>query len=203
MRSLIVLLCLSGDVLADTNSDIARCAADANGVKRLECFDGLSKRLGLASPTTATSKVSKWSVRKDTSKIDDSTNVTISLEADSSVSGWPRKTFTPSIVLRCKEKKTEAYIVTGMAAQVEAGNYNGATITLRFDKEPAKKYQTSESTDKEALFFGQATSLIKAIMQHSTMLFEFVPFNSSPVMTTFDIQGLADAVKPLREACKW
>jgi type VI secretion system protein VasI len=203
MRLFFVLLCLSSSLLADTNSDIARCAAETNGVKRLDCFDGLSKRLGLVSPTTTTSKVSKWDVRKDTSKIDDGINVTISLQADTSVSGWPSKTFTPSLVLRCKEKKTEAYIVTGMAAQVEAGNYNGATITLRFDKEPAKKYLTSEATDKEALFFGQATSLIKKLMQHSTLLFEFVPFNSSPVMTTFDIQGLAEAVKPLREVCKW
>jgi type VI secretion system protein VasI len=38
---------------------------------------------------------------------------------------------------------------------------------------------------------------------HATLLFEFVPFNSSPAMTTFDLRGLAEAVKPLREACEW
>lgn len=35
------------------------------------------------------------------------------------------------------------------------------------------------------------------------LLFEFVPFNSSPAMTTFDLRGLADAIKPLKEICKW
>jgi type VI secretion system protein VasI len=189
--------------MADTNADIARCSAQTNSIQRLDCFDTLSKRLGLSSPATTTSKLSKWNVRKEVSKIDDSTNVTISLDAESDISGWPTIKHTPSLVLRCKEKKTEAYIVTGMASQPELGNYNKATITLRFDKEPAKKYQTSESTDKEALFLGQATGLIKKMMQHSIMLFEFVPFNSSPVLTTFDIQGLAEAVKPLREVCKW
>jgi type VI secretion system protein VasI len=104
--------------------------------------------------------------------------------------------------LRCKEKKTEAYIVTGMPPQVEYGN-DGATVTLRFDKEKATKYHTSKSTDGEALFFGQSVGLIKKMLGHTTLLFEFVPFNSSPAMTTFDLRGLADTVKPLRDTCKW
>jgi type VI secretion system protein VasI len=187
---------------ADVNTDVARCAAESNSVKRLECFDSLSKRLGVASPKMSTTAVSKWRVDKQTSRIDDSSNVTLTLNADSSISGWPRKTTTPLLALRCKERKTEAYIVTGMSPQVEYGT-DGATVTLRFDKEKATKYQTSKSTDGEALFFGQSVGLIKKMLLHTTLLFEFVPFNSSPVMTTFDIRGLAEAVKPLRDICKW
>jgi len=187
---------------ADVNTDVAKCAAESNSVKRLECFDSLSKRLGVASPKTSTTTISKWQVTKETSRIDDSSNVTIRVAADSSISGWPRKTVTPSLVFRCKERKTEAYIVTGMSPQVEYGT-DGATVTLRFDKEKATKYQTSKSTDGEALFFGQSVGLIKKMVQHTTLLFEFVPFNSSPAITTFDLRGLADALKPLRETCKW
>ncbi len=80
---------------ADINTDIARCAAESNSVKRLECFDSLSSRLGVALPKTSTDTVSKWRVNKESSHIDDSTNVIISLDADSSISGWPRKTNTP------------------------------------------------------------------------------------------------------------
>ena len=189
-------------VHADANTDIARCVAESNSVKRLECFDSMSNRLGLSSPKTSTSTVSKWRVKRETSRIDDSTNVIVSLDADFSISGWPRKTYTPSLILRCKEKRTEAYIVTGMSPQVEYGT-DGATVTLRFDKEKATKYHTSKSTDGEALFFGQSVGLIKNMLGHTTLLFEFVPFNSSPAMTTFDLRGLADAVKPLKETCKW
>lgn len=189
-------------VFADTNTDIARCAAESNGIKRLERFDSLSKRLGVASPKTSTATASKWRINKETSRIDDSTNVFVSLDADSSVSGWPRKTYTPSLILRCKEKKTEAYIVTGMSPQVEYGT-DGATVTLRFDKEKATKYHTSKATDGEALLFGQSIGLIKKMLQHSTLLFQFVPFNSSPAMTTFDLRGLSEAAKPLRDTCKW
>lgn len=187
---------------ADINTDVARCAAESNSVKRLECFDSLSNRLGVASPKTSSATVSKWRVNKETSRIDDSTNVIISLSADSSISGWPRKTTTPSLILRCKERKTEAYIVTGMSPQVEYG-IGEATVTLRFDKEKATKYKTSKSTDGEALFFGQSVGLIKKMLQHTTMLFEFVPFNSSPAMTNFDLRGLAEAVRPLKDTCRW
>ncbi|ASM76020.1 hypothetical protein VITFI_CDS0241 [Vitreoscilla filiformis] len=44
---------------------------------------------------------------------------------------------------------------------------------------------------------------MKKMAEGSTLLFEFVPFNSSPQMTTFQISGLGVALKPLREACKW
>lgn len=187
---------------ADMDKNLARCAAEPNSVKRLECYDLLSSRLGVAPPPPSNTTVSKWHVSKETSRLDDSTNVIISLDADSPISGWPRKTHTPSLVLRCKEKKTEAYIVTGMSPQVEYGT-DGATVTLRFDKEKATKYRTSKSTDGEALFFGQSIGLIKKMLGHTTLLFEFVPFNSSPTMTTFDLRGLNDAIRPLRDTCKW
>lgn len=201
---LIRLFCLTvpSAAHADANTDIARCAAESNSVKRLECFDSMSNRLGLASPKRSTATVSKWLVNKEISPIDDSTNVILSLRADSSISGWPRKTYTPLLILRCKEKETEAYIATGMPPQVEYGT-DGATVTLRFDRETAKKYQTFKSTDGEALFFSESVRLIKKMLGHTTLLFEFVPFNSAPAMTTFDLRGLADAVKPLKEACKW
>lgn len=189
-------------VRAETNTEIARCAAETNSVKRLECFDAMSNRLGLSSPKISIDTVSKWRVNRETSRIDDSTNVVISLSAESSISGWPGKRHTPLLILRCKEKKTEAYIVTGMSPQVEYGT-DGSTVTLRFDKDKATKYHTSKSTNGEALFFDQSVGLIKKMLGHTTLLFEFVPFNSSPAMTTFDLRGLADAVKPLKETCKW
>ncbi len=187
---------------ADSKKDIAKCAAESNSLKRLECFDALSNHLGVASPKTSNAAISKWNVKKETSPIDDSTNVTISLDAETSISGWPGKKYTPMLVMRCKENKTDFFIVTGMTPQVEYET-DTATVTLRLDKEKAINYRTSKSTDGEALFFSQSINLIKKISKHSTMLFQFVPFNSSPAITTFDLRGLPEAIKPLREVCKW
>lgn len=78
-----------------------------------------------------------------------------------------------------------------------------STITLRIDKAPAFKLRAGKSTDGEALFLPAAVTQLKKLMGGSTLLFEFVPFNSSPQMTTFQIAGLGEAIKPVREACKW
>jgi len=32
---------------------------------------------------------------------------------------------------------------------------------------------------------------------------EFTPFNSSPVEMRFDLKGLAEVLKPLRDTCSW
>lgn len=85
---------------------------------------------------------------------------------------------------------------------VEYGT-DGATIRFRIDKKPAFKLRAGKSTDGEALFIPSAIDQLKKLMGGSILLFEFTPFNSSPQMTTFDINGINDAIKPVREACKW
>lgn len=89
-----------------------------------------------------------------------------------------------------------------MAPNVEYG-VDTATITLRLDKNPAFKLAAKKSTDGEALFLKNAVGLAKQIATADTMLFQFIPFNSSGQMTTFDVRGLTEAIKPVREACKW
>jgi type VI secretion system protein VasI len=187
---------------ADLARDLLRCSADKNGVTRLACYDGLAQKAGAQDPGRSSSKISKWDVRTETSRIDDSRNVIASLRAETEIRGWPSKVFMPVLQIRCKERKTEAYVVTGMSPTVEYG-VDTATVTLRFDKDKAFKTRAGKSTDGEALFFEQPVALIKRMMNHETMLFEFIPFNSSSAITTFDLRGLSEAIKPLRDACKW
>lgn len=181
---------------------LAVCAKDKSPTSRLACFDSLAAKHASPATTTASPVGSKWIVSTQISKIDDSKTVILRLPAESSISGWPGKTHTPSLIIRCKEHQTEAYFNTGMAPMVEYG-IDGATITLRIDKASAFKLRAEKSTDGEALFIPSVIAQLKKLMGGSTLLFEFVPFNSSPQMTTFQIAGLAEAIKPVRETCKW
>lgn len=81
--------------------------------------------------------------------------------------------------------------------------HDRATVTLRYDKEKAFKLKMSKSTNGEALFCPNPISNIKKMMKHQTLLFQFTPYNSNYTMTTFNISGLTEAIKPLRENCKW
>lgn len=157
----------------------------------------------VASPLPSTGK---WGRSSSTSSFDDSRTVVLTLEAENSISGWPGKTKTPDLILRCKENKTEAYINVGMRGKPEFGEYGqktGVQMRARYDKGEPYEYLMGESTDGEALFFEKPIEEIKFMMKHASMVAEFIPFNSSPAEIHFDLTGLEDAVKPLREACGW
>ena len=187
---------------ADLATDVARCSVDKNNITRLACYDKVAPRATAQDPARASTTVSKWRVQSETSRIDDSKNVFLVLEAESQIQGWPSKRYTPELHIRCKERRTEMYIITGMPPNVEYG-VDTATVTFRLDKQPAFKAAASKSTDGEALFLPQAASLAKRLFAGETLLFQFIPFNSSGQMTAFDIRGLSDAIKSVRQACKW
>jgi type VI secretion system protein VasI len=144
-----------------------------------------------------------WVVSKSVSKMDDSQTVVLKLQASSPISGWPAKRVMPTLLLRCQEAEVSAFVNVGMRANVEAENLEGATVVVRFDKEPAKEFKLGHSTDGEALFFQDAEAVIFRMMRHETMLFRFTPFNSSPQETSFNLRGLRAVIKPLETACDW
>ena len=197
-----LLMLVSESAFADLAADLRRCATEKNSVTRLACYDKLAPQAAAQDPGRGSANISKWHVESETSPIDDSKNVVASIQANSPIIGWPGKRFTPALVIRCKERKTEAYLVTGMSPTVEYGT-DTATVTFRLDKQPAFKVHANKSTDGEALFLPQPVALVKRLLEGHTLLFEFVPFNSSGQMTAFDLTGLTEAVKAVRDACRW
>jgi type VI secretion system protein VasI len=181
--------------------EVAKCSAIKDSVKRLECFDDLSARIGVSRPLHKESQIGAWRVKEDVSRVDDSTNVLVSLGADSDISGALGEASRPTLNLRCKEKKLDAYVVTDMAPAVEYGLSDQATATIRFDKDKATSEVMDESTDHNALFFKRPTNIIAMMFEHQTLLFQFTPFNSSPVITTFNLTGAKQAVHSLEVAC--
>ncbi len=187
---------------AAQDGELAKCAAIGPSVERLSCYDELARKLKLDSPRVQLEQNGIWHLLQEKSKIDDSLSVTLIVDGDTKFEGW-LKTATPVLMLRCKEGKTAAYVITGMPQYVERSNLYGATVTIRFDDSKAFQLKMSQSTDGEALFFANAKEFIQRMAKHSRMLFQFTPFNAPPTMTTFQIGGLEDAIKPLKSACHW
>lgn len=144
----------------------------------------------------------RWAMSEDTSSIDDSRTVTLSLDADSPVAGWPSQTETPTLIIRCKEKKTNLYIVNGMSPNVEYG-VDGATVTLRLDSAAAFSREWSKSTDGDALFAPSPVALARQLAKATKLVYRFTPFNSNPAETSFRLTGLADVLPKVAAACKW
>ncbi len=200
MRNLgYLLLLFSGLVFADTKIEIAKCATKDSDAARLVCYDSLAARLGVERPKSKISTgVGKWKVREDRSPIDDSVNVYLSITAAETVrSGY--NTVRPSLYIRCAENKTNVFLTWDLYLGLDS-----TTMLTRFDKQKATTSKWSISTDNKAVFVrGSDIDFARKLMNHNKLLTQITPYGESPVMATFEISGLQEAIKPLREACHW
>jgi len=199
----LLLLPIAGAVhaqQADLESRLAACAKIENDIARLECFDGLAARLGgqasgaLDSP--GRSEVGKWTVTEDTNPLDDSRTVTLALRADEG------KTSTGDpvqLVLRCQSEQTAAYIIWN--------DYFGdddRSVAVRIGSGPVDRQRWGLSTDHTATFYpGTATAFIMSLGEADRLVAQATPSGKSPVTAIFDVRGILEASRPLREACGW
>lgn len=200
MKKLLILFTvfLGLEAIADTKTDIAICAKKETDAERLICYDDLAKKLNVDKPkTTVSTGKGKWIVSEQASQIDDSKKVILILDAETDVGYGYRRT-TPSMILRCSENETNAYINTNYYLGLDS-----ISVLTRLDKNKATKSYWSISTDGKAIFAPNNISFIKKLLEHDSLLIQLTPYGESPIMTTFDLRGVKEAVKPLREACHW
>jgi len=203
IRYSLVPICLAFALVSsaqgETKEEIAKCAANKGSMERLSCFDTLARNLGLDAPKVEAFVGSgKWQVQTEQSPIDDSKNVYLVLTANNSIPGRYGKNPTPTLQFRCKEKKTEGYINFDTYLGTDSTD-----VTTRLDKDKAQTKSWGISTDHNAAFIPQAVPFIKSLLKKETLLVQVTPYGENTAMTSFDIRGLAESVKPLSEACSW
>jgi len=182
--------------------DLAREAQQA--AQREQTTVARAKRLEDARSLVAAYE-GRWTVAAETSPVDDGLNVFVSVRAEGTVTGWPEVTYRPELWFRCQEGVSSAFVVTGMDPHVEwhKNSLEWATVTVRFDGDPATEVAARKSTDGRGLFLTERPADIEAMVGHDSMFFRFTPFRSAPAATTFDVSGLEAALQPLRLACGW
>lgn len=161
----------------------------------------------VSSPPTADQTITgEWRLAIGISSFDDSKTVRLDLTAENTISGWLSSPHAPSLILRCQENKTSAYIYAGLQGKTEFGLYGedlGVSMRGRYDRETPFTYLMGKSTDSESFFFPEAIHEIQYMMSHANLVLGFTPFNSNPVEARFNLTGLPEAIKPLRAACGW
>ena len=201
LRTILILglIFVSSTVFAGTKEDIGKCAANNSDALRLICYDDLAILLGVDKPITkVTTGEGKWLVREIRSPIDDSVNVYVSITANETVKSGYNKV-SPELYMRCKENETNVYLTWNLYLGSEQ-----IKMLTRFDKLKANKDGWAVSTDYKTVFLiGSNIEYIKKIMKHDKLLTQITPYGESPVMATFDVSGLSEAIKPLRKACHW
>lgn len=199
-RILMTLAVFTGtEVFAVSNIDVAVCAAKGSDAERLICYDNLAIKLNVDKPKTKLSAgKGKWHVREEVSQIDDSKKVIMTLDAETTIRDGYRE-HRPIMYIRCSENQTNLFITINDYL----GNRDIPVLT-RLDKKKATTRKWGLSTDNKSIFApGSNVGYVKSLFKHDKLLIQLTPYNESPVMTTFDIRGLKEAIKPLRESCHW
>jgi len=199
---LVACVCLGGVLVQaectceDLKREIARCASLEGELMRLACYDQLARACGLLASSPDKDN-GKWVVNVETNPLDDSKMVALVLTADTGATRLGEKVV---LVLRCMSGETKVFIIWSDYL----GSGSGTDVTWRVGDSPATTARWRLSTDSTTTFYPyDAIAFIGQLIGVSRLVAQVTPYNESPITAVFDLRGLANAVRPLREACGW
>lgn len=196
----LMLLTLGGCAIV-RYSDIAQCAAQNASPERLACYDKLADHIGADPHSTQEPARRGWQVRTETSAIDDSRNVYLSVAADQVFVKPSGQSILPTLVVRCTEDTTALMVAWGVYLGMDE-----TQVIYRIDSQPAQTetWQLSTTMDTAGLWNGSAAiPLVRRLFDAEHLLLRVTPVGDNSVTSTFDVTGLEQAIEPLRAACHW
>jgi len=105
----------------------------------------------------------------------------------------------PTLALRCAGGTTDVYITWFVPVAADA-----VPLSIRLDGEPADAGVWTVSTDRQSTFYeGDAPGLIRTWLDHERLVAELPLAGQRPLVATFSLAGIGDAVQPLQQACGW
>lgn len=155
-----------------------------------------------APPVAPQSAKNEWRVEEETSRMDGSPSVFMSMLAEEPIlNNFGGKT-TVSLHIRCKERVTNLFV----AADWFLGTARAVPVMLRIDQEKPFQQSWEPSTNGKAAGLWNGASAIpflKSLFGKETLLIRLAPYSESSKEMAFPIGDLAKAIEPLRKACGW
>ena len=183
------------------------CSASADMPKAPRAASAAAGASDIALPAAAPaapSPLGNWDVTESTDAMDGVTNVTLMLTSDDVLPlAFPHNDRYGRLVIRCKQRKTDLYVVTETPVQSNYGEFDESDIRYRFDDGKPLHATFSESTDHSAIFAPSPVHLAKRLATARTWLVEFTPYDAAPVTVSFSLEGLAKALPKVGAACGW
>ncbi|WP_409565774.1 type VI secretion system-associated protein TagO [Methylobacterium sp. E-045] len=173
------------------------CPSLKDDKARLECYDGKAKPS--ASPNTG-----EWYKQETVSDLDRSKTVTIAINSlRSSIYKDGSKPQFARLVISCREKKTTLYVDFRSAI-----GYIDRTFSAQYrvgDNKPVSaKWSISQDHNAFGPFESPSTvPLVKALMQADDFYVRGDDAVGGTSDALFKVEGLSEAVKPLRAGCNW
>lgn len=144
-------------------------------------------------PTWLGSRKASWT--RDGSK-----TIGFELQSSNEVPIWMTRT-RPFLVVRCLSHTTEVFVVTGAASiEPQSGVH---TVRLQIDDEEAVLQQWVDSESRQELFAPNSIALTKRLAQAQRVRFGFTPYNATPVVADFVVEGFDKLAGLVADTCGW
>lgn len=193
-------LCSTAAQAGDTATLVQPCLEMQISHERLACYDGVAKTLGLnAVAGKVSGDLGDWDIHQWASPLDDSQNIMATLAASDTIPDmFGRDIITPTLSVRCKEGKMDAFISWKRYISTQ-----DVRQTFRFDKTPAYSQKWSISTDHEALFaYRNDIDTFNARLFSSSLLYvQVTPYGENPVGVRFHLNGSRVVLLKALQAC--
>jgi Type VI secretion system VasI, EvfG, VC_A0118 len=121
------------------------------------------------------------------------------LVADRDALVW-NKRVRPVLTIRCFPKVTEVFVVTHSAASFER-NSGEHTVQVKLDDNPEMTENWEDSADHEALFAPNGAAMARQLAEAHSLSFRFTPFNASPALVHFSVNGPDSVLQSARAKC--
>jgi len=144
-----------------------------------------------------------WTTETATSPVDDSPNPLIWQNADRTYTTRLGKQWRPNLQIACESRRT---IFAFSVPELFVSDHGAwGAVTARVDKRPAVQIRMIAGNDHKslALIGSPAIRMAKAVAAGRTIFVRILPVNEPAFDITFDVDGLDEALKPIRKECSW
>jgi hypothetical protein len=175
------------------------CKTLTDDAQRLKCFDSLfAKKEEPPAEKPQTETAMGWKVEESKSPVDDSPQVTALLHADGSTEGV---SLTPPImlVLRCQEKKTEAYFAKPFAFL----GTNPIKTLVRINDGKAIETQWHPASNGQGVFAPAAVQFIRALPDNGKLFIRATGFNGETIDGVFSLGKVSEIRDKIAADCHW
>jgi len=179
---------------------LGECAAVAGSFKRLDCYDALAREYGPEQSDTAPATAGNWKVEQRDTGISGAADVYMVVQAIEKIPGEDGQV-RPVLVVRCENNNTA--VIFNFARFIEQSR---AEAALRIDDGEVVAASLKMSASGKAFGFwrgDESVPFVKRLLGGKRLLVQVTPFGARPVLAEFPVEGLDEAVTPLRKACGW
>jgi type VI secretion system protein VasI len=142
-----------------------------------------------------------WLQISKTDKLDDSQMIGIAASANELISNSIGMDKQVLLFIRCNKNETDFAIQT---PRVIGGGYgDGAQVKWKIDQGKISTEQWAVASNATAVFARQPVPMLKSMIGKTQLIVSVPSYDKAPETVTFNLAGLEDALKPIREQCKW